>query len=105
MSVRRFLNMSIAVAVLATALTACATAEPRGRVYIRVGPPAPIVETRVVAPGPGYVWVPGYHSWDGRAYVWAPGAWVRPPRPHAHWVKAHWTHRGGGWVFVEGYWR
>ena len=48
-------------------------------VVVRVAPPRAVVETRVPAPGPGYVWTPGYQRWDGRAYVWAPGAWVMPP--------------------------
>src|SRR5437899_1004688 len=42
-------------------------------VIIRVAPPRPIVERRVVSPGRDYVWVPGYHRWDSRAYVWVPG--------------------------------
>jgi hypothetical protein len=74
-------------------------------VVIRVAPPAAIVERPVPAPGPGYVWTPGYHRWDGRAYVWVPGAWVRPPRPHARWIPGHYVRRHGGWVFIEGHWR
>ena len=90
-----------------TASAACAvSAAPRGRVYVRVGPPAPIVETRVVAPGPGYVWVSGYHTWDGRAYVWRPGRWDRAPRRNARWVSPRWVHdRRNGWYLVEGHWR
>ena len=65
---------------------------PRAACYVRVGPPAPIVETRVVAPGPGYVWIPGYHRWSGSAYVWVPGRWDRPPRARAVWVP------GGGYT-------
>jgi hypothetical protein len=76
-----------------------------GQVVIRVGPPAPIVEHPAPAPGPGFVWVSGYHRWDGQRYVWVPGRWDRPPRPHARWVAAHYAHRRGGWVFVEGHWR
>lgn len=75
------------------------------QVVVRVAPPAPVYERALPAPGPGYVWTPGYHRWDGRAYAWAPGAWVVAPRPHAHWVRARWIRRGGGWVFVEGRWR
>ncbi len=74
-------------------------------VVIRVGPPAPVVEHRGPPPGAGYVWTPGYHRWDGAHYVWAPGAWVQPPRPHAHWVRHHYVRRDGGWVLVEGHWR
>jgi hypothetical protein len=75
------------------------------QVVIRVAPPAPIVETRPVAPGPGFVWVDGYHRWDGAHYVWTPGRWDRPPHPGAHWVAHHYVRRGGGWVLVEGRWR
>src|ERR1700692_1300555 len=75
------------------------------QVVVRVGPPRPLVETRVPAPGAGYVWTPGYHRWDGHAHVWVPGAWVRPPHARAHWVASRWVHRPGGWVLVEGHWR
>ena len=105
MSVRRFLNTAFAAAVLAASLSACTTAAPYGRVYVRVGPPAPIFETRVVAPGPGYVWIEGYHSWDGRAYVWVPGRWDRAPRARAVWVPARWAHDRHGWYLVQGHWR
>jgi WXXGXW repeat (2 copies) len=74
-------------------------------IYVKIAPPAPIVETRVVAPGPGYVWVGGFHRWDGRAYVWVPGRWVLPPRPHAVWVAGHWRHHHRGYYWVEGHWR
>jgi hypothetical protein len=86
----------------AAALTFSASAE---EVIVRVAPPARIVETRPVAPGRGYVWVDGCHRWNGAAYVWVPGRWELPPRPRARWVAAHWVHRHGGYVFVEGRWR
>jgi hypothetical protein len=91
------------LAFAATVLLGMGMAE--AQVTVQIGPPRPLVERRVPAPGPGYVWTPGYHRWDGRAYLWVPGAWVRPPRPRAHWVPARWVHRRGGWVFVEGHWR
>jgi len=34
-------------------------------VVVTIAPPAAIVETRGPAPGAGYVWVDGYHRWDG----------------------------------------
>ena len=74
-------------------------------VVVRVGPPAPIVETRPARPGPNYVWIGGFHRWDGNAYVWAPGRWEVPPRPRARWVAHRWVRRHGGWVMVEGHWR
>ena len=47
-------------------------------VVVRIAPPRPVVETRVASPGPGYVWVKGYHRWE---------------------------HRRDGYVFVEGHWK
>jgi hypothetical protein len=74
-------------------------------VVVRVAPPAAVVETRPVSPGPNYIWVGGYQKWDGNAYVWVPGSWVVPPHPGARWVAHRWVRRHGGWVFVEGRWR
>jgi len=87
-------------------LLACSAAQ--AQIVVRIGPPPPrpveVVPPRPVA-HPGWVWVPGFHRWDGRAYVWVPGHYVEPPRPHARWVPGHWAERGGGWVWIEGHWR
>lgn len=94
------------IAVTMSTSMACVAAAPRGRVYVRVAPPAPLAERRIVAPGPGYVWIPGYHSWNGRAYLWRPGRWERAPRRNARWVPARWVHDGRrGWYLIEGHWR
>ncbi|MGE5243818.1 MAG: hypothetical protein ACM3SQ_06295 [Betaproteobacteria bacterium] len=83
-----------------------ACASPRGRVYVRVRPPAPVVDVRAAVPGPGYVWVPGFYRWSGGAYVWERGRWARPPRARAVWVPGRWVHaRRHGWYFVDGHWR
>jgi len=103
--VRRASLLSAAFVLAATTLASTACASPRGRVYVRVGPPAPIVEARVIAPGPGYVWLPGYYAWDGRTYAWVGGRWERPIRPRAAWVPGHWVRERRGWYFVEGHWR
>jgi hypothetical protein len=77
----------------------------QARVYVQIGPPAPIVERRVVAPGPGYFWVAGYHTWNGRAYAWVPGRWERVPPGHTAWVSGHWAHEKRGYYWVNGHWR
>ena len=93
-------------AVLVVALAASATASTQVRAYVRIGPPAPIVEVRPAAPHAGRVWVSGYHRWDGRVYVWVPGRWVAPPRAHVRWVPGRWVHdQHHGWYWVEGRWR
>jgi hypothetical protein len=96
---RRVIANALLVATLGLA---CAHGE---EVVVRVHPPREVIEKRVVAPGPGYVWIGGYHRWDGNAYIWVPGRWDRPPHEHAVWVRHRWVHRNGGWVLVEGHWR
>ena len=96
------LRKGLLLAAMAGMLTAGAFA---AEVVVRVAPPAAIVEHPVARPGPNYVWVAGYHRWDGRAYVWVPGRWEVPPHAHARWVAHRWVHRNGGWVMVEGHWR
>ncbi len=106
MTLRRFGRAAAGVVLIVGSIWAMpACAAPRGRIYVRVGPPAPIVEARVVAPGLGYVWIPGYHMWNGAAYAWAAGRWERPPRARARWVPPHWVHGRRGWYLVEGRWR
>jgi len=100
---RRLLaTAALAVLILASALPALADT----RVYVRVGPPRAIVETRVVAPGPHHAWIAGYHRWDGAAYVWVPGRWELPPAGRHAWAAGHWAHhRRNGYYWVEGHWR
>ncbi len=99
----------LAAAALLTAAfgatTAC-VASLGGGAYVAFAPPAPIVEARVMAPGPGFVWVSGFYQWNGGGYMWVPGRWERPPRPYARWVPGRWEQRGNrGWRFREGHWR
>jgi len=94
----------LSAVVLALCLAPAAAFAQVG-VVVRVGPPAPIVEHYGPAPHPGWVWIGGYHRWDGGRYVWVPGYWAAPPHPHAVWVPHRWEHRHGGWVLVEGHWR
>lgn len=75
------------------------------QVVIRIGPPPVIVEHPGPPPERGFIWIGGYHRWDGERYVWVPGHYERPPRPGMRWVAHRYVRRGGGWVFVEGHWR
>lgn len=74
-------------------------------VVVRIGPPHAVVERRGRAPGPGYVWISGYHNWDGNRHIWVPGRWDRPPHARGRWEQHRWVRRNGGWVLVEGHWR
>lgn len=75
------------------------------QIVVRIGPPAPIVERRGAPPERGFVWIDGYHRWDGHRYVWTPGRWERPPHSGAHWVSHKWVHHGDHWELREGHWR
>lgn len=102
------MRQRIAVVAVAAALlagTGCASAQRGERVYVRAAPPAMRVEVVGVAPGPRYVWVPGYWNWDRRAYVWMPGRWVVPARGYRVWRPGHWVQDRRGWYWVEGRWR
>ena len=61
-------KIALAVLLALTLLPAASFAQVG--VVVRVGPPAPIVEHYGPPPHPGYVWIAGYHRWDGARYVW-----------------------------------
>ncbi len=84
---------------------ACVGVPPSGAVFVRVGPPRPVYEARTVAPGPGYVWISGYHRWDGASHVWVAGRWERAPEGRRRWVPGRWRSYQGQWYWVEGHWR
>ena len=94
-------KIALALLLALTLLPAAALAQ----VVIRIGPPAPIHERQGPPPERGFVWIAGYHRYQGGQYVWTPGHWARPPYPGAHWVAHRWEHRHGGYVLVEGHWR
>jgi hypothetical protein len=96
---------SLAAVLIFAGLLASAPATASPRIYVRVAPPAPIVETIPVAPSPRHVWVTGYHRWDGRAYVWVPGHYVVPRGHYRVWVAGHWNRHHRGWYWVPGHWR
>ena len=96
------LRKGLMALVFAGALAGAAEAAD---IRVTIAPPRARVERRSVMPGRGYVWVPGFYSWDGRAYAWRAGEWQRPPHARAHWVAPRWRRHGHEWVFVEGRWR
>jgi len=90
--------------LLFTALSA-APAVAGTQVYVRVGPPVAVVESRPPAPYRGWVWQPGHHRWVHHRYEWVRGSWASPPYRHAAWRPGHWAHSHRGYYWVNGYWR
>ena len=70
----------------------------------RYAPPPPRYERHGPPPHSGYVWVGGYHHWDGNKYVWIAGGWQRPPRYGAVWIPGRYVNRGGYYVWIPGHW-
>jgi WXXGXW repeat (2 copies) len=93
-----------AALVLAGALLA-GCGQGYGALYVRNGPPPPRYGVVGVAPGPGFVWTPGYWDWRSNNWFWVQGRWLRPPRRRAVWVAPEWRHEGRGWRFHRGRWR
>lgn len=81
-----------------------AASAPPAQIVVASPPPPPRVETVVVAPGPGYVWVDGEWIWNGR-WVWVAGHWLAPPYPHAVWVRSYWSRGPHGYYRYGGHWR
>jgi hypothetical protein len=76
-----------------------------GEVVVTEPPPAPVVETITVSPGPGFVWIGGYWGWGGGRWHWQTGHWAAPPHRGAAWVSPRYYHHGGRHVWVHGGWR
>jgi hypothetical protein len=73
-------------------------------ISVRIGPPALPVYAQPVAPGPGYLWTPGYWSWnDDGGYYWVPGTWVVAPVGML-WTPGYWGFAGGLYGWHAGYW-
>jgi WXXGXW repeat (2 copies) len=66
-------------------------------------PPLPTYQ-QPEAPGPNYIWTPGYWSYAPVGYYWVPGAWVLAPYPGALWTPGYWAFYGNSYRFYRGYW-
>lgn len=68
-------------------------------------PPPPLpVYVQPEAPGPNYIWTPGYWSYAPIGYYWVPGAWVAAPYYGALWTPGYWAFYGNRYRFYRGYW-
>ena len=80
-----------------------AQAQVNFNIIIGNPPPPPRYEV-VPRPRPGYVWAPGYWSWDGRRHDWRDGHWERA-RDGQVYYQPQWVQADNGWRLQEGGWR
>jgi hypothetical protein len=73
-------------------------------ISIRIAPPELPVYEQPVCPDDGYIWTPGYWSYDDNDYYWVPGAWVMAPEVGLLWTPGYWGWGDGGYSFNAGYW-
>lgn len=73
-------------------------------VIVQQAPPPPPVETIVISPGPGFIWVGGEWEWNNR-WVWRSGYWGRPPAGFSIWVGGTYRRDGHNWHHNRGHWR
>ena len=66
-------------------------------------PPLPDYD-QPAPPSEGYVWTPGYWSWNNSEYFWVPGTWVEPPQVGLLWTPGYWAFDNGVYAFHRGYW-
>ncbi|MGH8307020.1 MAG: YXWGXW repeat-containing protein [Gammaproteobacteria bacterium] len=86
------------------ALPATASAQVSIGISVRVGPPPLPVYPQPFAPGPGFIWAPGYWGYGPYGYYWVPGTWVLAPRVGFLWTPGYWGWRGGFYWWHPGYW-
>jgi hypothetical protein len=85
-------------------LLAPAAAWPQ--VSINIAPPPLPLYAQPLVPGEGYIWTPGYWSWNPADddYYWVPGTWVLAPNPGQLWTPGYWAFEGAGYFWRAGYW-
>ena len=100
--------MNVRNLILGSMLTITAIAIPTAvqartvELEVDVAPPAARVE---VAPAPraGFVYTPGYWSYDNRQYTWSEGRFIAEREGHRYVTPAY-EQRGQRWVFRAGHW-
>jgi hypothetical protein len=73
-------------------------------VSVNFAPPAIPVYVQPIAPGPDFIWIPGYWAYGPDGYYWVPGTWVLAPYIGALWTPGYWAWSGGLYLWHAGYW-
>jgi hypothetical protein len=109
---RNLVSTAATMALLLGAGVAVSAAPNASHAQIGIGisvnfaPPALPVYVQPPIPAVGYIWTPGFWSWDAGAqdYYWVPGTWVQPPTVGVLWTPGYWGWNNGVYAFNQGYW-
>ncbi|MDR1720394.1 MAG: YXWGXW repeat-containing protein [Dysgonamonadaceae bacterium] len=111
MKSRKLLFLSAFVFVLiACSVNKMAEAQVHIGLYARIPLAPDIVVTIeapiIAAPGPNYVWIDGYWTWDNRyrEYVWVQSHWALVPYQGAYWIPGYWELYGGRYRWIDACW-
>ena len=107
-TVKRIATMLLVAGLMATpmlVLPPAANAAVSVGISVNIAPPPLPVYAQPIAPGPGYIWTPGYWAWDPAwGYYWVPGTWVLPPAVGLLWTPGWWGWSDGYYRWHAGYW-
>ena len=95
-----------AIPLIAATVSLTWSAQAEVLLSVAVAPPALPVYAQPAMPGDGYMWTPGYWSWNAQDsdYFWVPGTWVSAPFVGALWTPGYWGWGGAGYAWHGGYW-
>ena len=96
----------LALPLFALAMSAALSARAQISISVNIAPPPLPVYEQPVIPADGYLWTPGYWSWNpsDNDYYWVPGTWVLAPAPGLLWTPGYWGYAGGAYRWNAGYW-
>jgi len=103
MNLQRFAFCALTALAATGAMTVAPSAEARTYVDVNIGVAPPPLRYERVVERRGYVWVPGYWSWNGHRHVWVAG-YSAPERHGYHYYPSRWDRDGRYWRFHNGYW-
>jgi hypothetical protein len=100
---KSYLIAFLLIPLLLFALPSTSSAQISVGISVHVGPPALPVYAQPIAPGPGYIWAPGYWAYGPDGYYWVPGTWVVAPVGML-WTPGYWGWGGDAFLWHAGYW-
>jgi WXXGXW repeat (2 copies) len=103
---KKSMKFRLSISACALALSAPLAAWSQVSLSINFGPPPLPVYAQPEIPADGYLWTPGYWSWNpsDSDYYWVPGTWVLAPAVGLLWTPGYWGYEGSAFRWHGGYW-